>query len=169
MTRVYPPVERPRAVHALGPIDLALKQGEFFSVVGPSGCGKSTLLDVVAGLAQPSAGTVTFEGKPVAGEVPDGVGVVFQEDASFPWLTVYDNAAFALRRAGVADAEVRERVDAHARLHRACVVRAGLSGAALRRHAPAALHRAYAGDAAAPAAARRAVRRARPADAAADG
>jgi len=110
VTRVYPPVERHAAVHALGPIDLALKQGEFFSVVGPSGCGKSTLLDVVAGLAKPTAGTIHFEGKPVAGEVPDGVGVVFQEDASFPWLTVYDNAAFALRRAGVADAEVRERV-----------------------------------------------------------
>ena len=112
VTRVYPPVERHAAVHALGPIDLALKQGEFFSVVGPSGCGKSTLLDVVAGLARPTAGTIHFEGKPVAGEVPDGVGVVFQEDASFPWLTVYDNAAFALRRAGVADAEVRERVQA---------------------------------------------------------
>ena len=110
VTRVYPPVESHAAVHALGPIDLSLQPGEFFSVVGPSGCGKSTLLDVVAGLARPSAGTIHFEDKPVAGEVPDGVGVVFQEDASFPWLTVYDNAAFALRRAGVPDAEVRERV-----------------------------------------------------------
>jgi NitT/TauT family transport system ATP-binding protein len=110
VTRVYPPVENHAAVHALGPIDLSLQQGEFFSVVGPSGCGKSTLLDVVAGLARPSAGTILFEGKPVAGEVPDGLGVVFQEDASFPWLTVYDNAAFALRRAGAPDTEVRERV-----------------------------------------------------------
>ena len=100
-------------MHALGPIDLALKQGEFFSVVGPSGCGKSTLLDVVAGLARPTAGSIRFEGKPVAGEVPDGVGVVFQEDASFPWLTVYDNAAFALRRAGVGgrgSARARRRI-----------------------------------------------------------
>ena len=48
---------------------------------------------------------------PVAGEVPDGIGVVFQEDASFPWLTVWDNAAFGLRRNGVADAEIRRRVD----------------------------------------------------------
>src|SRR5436853_3696391 len=110
VTRIYPPVERHAAVHALGPIDLSLRQGEFFSVVGPSGCGKSTLLDVIAGLAKQSAGTILFEGKPVAGEVPDGIGVVFQEDASFPWLTVYDNAGFALRRAGVPDAEVRERV-----------------------------------------------------------
>jgi NitT/TauT family transport system ATP-binding protein len=111
VTRVYPPVERHAAVHALGPIDLSLRQGEFFSVVGPSGCGKSTLLDVIAGLAKQSAGTILFEGKPVFGEVPDGIGVVFQEDASFPWLTVYDNAAFALRRAGVPDREVGERVE----------------------------------------------------------
>ena len=110
VTRVYPGVDRHAAVHALGPIDLALKQGEFFSVVGPSGCGKSTLLDVVAGLSSPTAGSIRFEGRAVSGEVPDGVGVVFQEDASFPWLTVRDNAAFALRRAGVPEPEVRERV-----------------------------------------------------------
>jgi NitT/TauT family transport system ATP-binding protein len=110
VTRVYPPVERHASVHALGPVDLSLTRGEFFSVVGPSGCGKSTLLDVVAGLARPSAGSIAFEGRPVDGEVPDGIGVVFQEDASFPWLTVFDNAAFALRRAGVPDAEMRERV-----------------------------------------------------------
>src|SRR5256714_9860727 len=110
VARIYPATEGHAAVHAVGPIDLTLRQGEFFSVVGPSGCGKSTLLDVIAGLARQSAGTILFEGKSVKGDVPDGIGVVFQEDASFPWLTVYDNAAFALRRAGVADAEVRERV-----------------------------------------------------------
>src|SRR5207253_4332231 len=101
----------PAPLHAVGPIDLTLRRGEFFSVVGPSGCGKSTLLDVVAGLAQVSEGNIAFEDKPVSGQVPDGVGVVFQEDASFPWLSVYDNAAFALRRAGVAEPEVRERVE----------------------------------------------------------
>ena len=98
------------ALHALGPIDLELRRGEFFSVIGPSGCGKSTLLDVLSGLSPPSAGTVEFEGKAVVG-VPDGVGVVFQEDASFPWLNVWDNVAFGLRRAGVAAAEVKRRVD----------------------------------------------------------
>ena len=98
-------------MHALGPVDLDLKRGEFFAVVGPSGCGKSTLLEVLAGLQQPTAGTVTFEGHPVAGQVPDGIGVVFQEDASFPWLTVWDNAAFGLRRNGTDSAEVRRRVD----------------------------------------------------------
>ena len=54
--------EGPPAVHALGPIDLAIPRGEFFSVVGPSGCGKSTLLDVLCGLARPSSGSVKFEG-----------------------------------------------------------------------------------------------------------
>ncbi|MGZ3307721.1 MAG: ABC transporter ATP-binding protein [Xanthobacteraceae bacterium] len=111
VTRVYPGAARMRPVHALGPVDLDLKRGEFFAIVGPSGCGKSTLLEVLAGLQQPTAGTVTFEGRPVAGEVPDGVGVVFQEDASFPWLTVWDNAAFGLRRSGMAAAEIRRRVD----------------------------------------------------------
>ena len=108
VTRVYPGAA---PVHALGPIDLDLARGEFFSVVGPSGCGKSTLIDVQAGLAVPSAGEVTFEGRPVSGKVPDGIGVVFQEDASFPWLTVTDNIAFGLRRSGVDPAEVRRRVE----------------------------------------------------------
>lgn len=98
------------AVHALGPLDLDLAAGEFFSVVGPSGCGKSTLMDILSGLSQPSAGTASFDGQPIRG-VPDGVGVVFQEDASFPWLTVRDNVAFGLRRAGIAAAEVARRVN----------------------------------------------------------
>ncbi|MFK4444581.1 NitT/TauT family transport system ATP-binding protein [Caballeronia udeis] len=96
--------------HALGPIDLTLMKGEFFSVVGPSGCGKSTLLDALAGLSEPSSGTVMFEGRPVKG-VPDGVGVVFQEDASFPWLNVRDNISFGLRMAGMDGAEIKRRTD----------------------------------------------------------
>ena len=111
VTRVYPGAAGHRPVHALGPVDLDLRRGEFFAVVGPSGCGKSTLLEVMAGLQLATAGTVTFEGRPVAGEVPDGIGVVFQEDASFPWLTVWDNTAFGLRRSGAPEAEIRRRVD----------------------------------------------------------
>src|SRR5574337_1804196 len=110
VSRVYPATRTQGPVHALGPLDLELKKGEFFSVVGPSGCGKSTLLEVIAGLAAPSQGTAEFEGKPVNGVVPDGVGVVFQEDASFPWLTVEDNVAFGLRRAGVDAEEIAKRV-----------------------------------------------------------
>ncbi|SDX68897.1 NitT/TauT family transport system ATP-binding protein [Albimonas donghaensis] len=111
VTRVYPARSGGDEVHALGPISFDLRQGEFFSVVGPSGCGKSTLLDVLSGLAKPTEGTVTFEGAPVDGKVPDGVGVVFQEDASFPWLSVEDNVAFGLRRAGTDAAETRRRVE----------------------------------------------------------
>lgn len=99
-----------RPLHAMGPIDLELRRGEFFSVVGPSGCGKSTLLDVASGLGQPTDGAVFFEDKAVQGAVPDGVGVVFQEDASFPWLTVADNVAFGLRRQKLSSVEVAGRV-----------------------------------------------------------
>jgi NitT/TauT family transport system ATP-binding protein len=98
-------------VHALGPIDLDLMPGEFFSVVGPSGCGKSTLLDVLCGLSRPSSGTVSFEGRDLQGAVPDGVGVVFQEDASFPWLNVRNNVAFGLQQAGLDAAEIARRVE----------------------------------------------------------
>jgi NitT/TauT family transport system ATP-binding protein len=95
-------------VDALGPLDLDLARGEFFAVVGPSGCGKSTLLEVIAGLTPVSEGTVAFEGKPIHGEVPDGVGVVFQEDASLPWLDVTRNIAFGLRHTDL-PADERDR------------------------------------------------------------
>jgi NitT/TauT family transport system ATP-binding protein len=111
VTRIYPGAGGHPPVHALGPVDLELRQGEFFAVVGPSGCGKSTFLEVLAGLQRPTQGTISFEGKAVSGQVPDGIGVVFQEDASFPWLTVWNNVAFGLRRSGVGEAEVRRRVD----------------------------------------------------------
>jgi NitT/TauT family transport system ATP-binding protein len=108
VTRVF---DLPKGkLHALGPVDLDLGRGEFFSVVGPSGCGKSTLLDILAGLSRPQAGVAEFEGAPIR-DVPDGVGVVFQEDASFPWLSVRDNVAFGLRRAGIDPAEIARRVD----------------------------------------------------------
>jgi len=98
-------------VHALGPLSFDLRRGEFFAVVGPSGCGKSTLLSVMAGLSQPSEGRIVFEGNEVKGTVPKGVGVVFQEDASFSWLNVYDNIAFGLRRSGMEGAEIGRRVE----------------------------------------------------------
>jgi NitT/TauT family transport system ATP-binding protein len=110
VTRVYDAGPSGAKLHALGPIDLDIKRGEFLSVVGPSGCGKSTLLDVLAGLAAPTEGEVLFEGQRVRG-VPDGIGVVFQEDASFSWLSVHDNVAFGLRRAGIDAAETARRVD----------------------------------------------------------
>src|ERR1700745_2134204 len=84
VTRIYPAAAGTQPVHALGPVDLDLKGGEFFAVVGPSGCGKSTLLEVLAGLQQPTAGTVTFEGRSGTGGRTGGVGGVFQEAVVIP-------------------------------------------------------------------------------------
>jgi len=100
------------AVHALGPIDLDLQTGEFFAVVGPSGCGKSTLLELIAGITRPSEGEVAFEGKAIGGRVSDGIGVVFQEDACFPWLDVASNIAVGLRKTSMSREERASRVDA---------------------------------------------------------
>ncbi len=112
ITHTFPPQDsKQQAVQAVGPLDLTLRKGEFFSIVGPSGCGKSTLLEIVSGLIAPTHGTVEFDGQRVTNGVPSGVGVVFQEDASFPWLTVRDNLMFGLKRKGVeakaADAKVQ--------------------------------------------------------------
>jgi NitT/TauT family transport system ATP-binding protein len=97
-------------VHALGPIDLELRAGEFFAVVGPSGCGKSSLLEIIAGISEPSEGEVLFEGKPIRGRVPQGIGVVFQEDACFPWMDVSANIAMGLHNMPIGGAEREERV-----------------------------------------------------------
>ena len=82
--KTFPASPTTAALHALGPIDLELRRGEFFAVVGPSGCGKSTLLEIIAGLTPATKGNVEFEGRRIAGEAPDSIGVVFQEDASLP-------------------------------------------------------------------------------------
>ena len=108
--KVFPGVGATGPVDALGPLDLDLARGEFFAVVGPSGCGKSTLLEVIAGLTAVSEGTVEFEGRRIAGDVPDGIGVVFQDDASLPWLNVSDNIVFGLRHAGLPAAEQKTRL-----------------------------------------------------------
>jgi NitT/TauT family transport system ATP-binding protein len=98
-------------VHALGPIDIDIQKGEFFAVVGPSGCGKSTMLELIAGLAEPTEGRIEFEGRPITG-IPEGVGVVFQEDASFPWLSVAGNISFGLRNTNFSSAEKERRTKA---------------------------------------------------------
>lgn len=108
--KTFPAREGREAVHALGPIDLEIRQGEFFAVVGPSGCGKSSLLEILCALSTATKGSVQFEGRDIGSTVPDGVGVVFQEDASLPWLTVTENVAFGLRRADLDKAERDQRV-----------------------------------------------------------
>lgn len=111
VTKVFRGAGGAPPVHALGPVDLDLRRGEFFAVVGPSGCGKSTLLEVLAGLSEVSEGEVNFEGKRIHGEIMDGVGVVFQEDACFPWMNIYDNIAFGLRQTDADASEIARRVD----------------------------------------------------------
>jgi NitT/TauT family transport system ATP-binding protein len=111
ISRVFPAGTQQPPVHALGPLDLDLRRGEFLSVVGPSGCGKTTLLEIIAGLLTPTTGTVAMDGRSIVGTVAEGIGAVFQEDACFPWLTVWDNVAFGLRRAGVDGGETARRVD----------------------------------------------------------
>ncbi len=93
----------------LGGVDLAVAKGEFVSLLGPSGCGKTTLLRIVAGLLRADAGTVRLDGEALAAKPPHrrDVGVVFQNYALFPHLTVGDNVAFGLHARGVARAEAR--------------------------------------------------------------
>jgi nitrate/nitrite transport system ATP-binding protein len=82
---------------ALKNIDLAVRQGEFVSLIGHSGCGKSTLLNLVAGLDRPSTGGVILEGKEITGPGPDRM-VVFQNYSLLPWLTVRENIALGVNR-----------------------------------------------------------------------
>src|SRR6201988_1442734 len=88
----------PRAsVQALDNINLAVAEGEFICLVGPSGCGKSTLLDIVAGLTAPDHGRLLADNQIVAGPGRHRL-VMFQDSALFPWLTVFGNVMFGLKR-----------------------------------------------------------------------
>ncbi|RUY62411.1 ABC transporter ATP-binding protein [Mesorhizobium sp. M7A.F.Ca.CA.001.09.2.1] len=84
---------------ALDRLSLDIADGEFVTVVGPSGCGKSTALNIAAGLLKPSEGTVLVDGKAVEGPGPER-GMIFQQYALFPWLTVRQNVEFGLRIKG---------------------------------------------------------------------
>ncbi len=83
-------------VDALKNVNLTIKPGEFISFVGPSGCGKTTLLNIIAGFLEPTSGTVFMDGQEIKRPGPDR-GVVFQQYAVFPWLTVRQNVEFGLK------------------------------------------------------------------------
>ncbi|HEX5785563.1 MAG TPA: ABC transporter ATP-binding protein [Burkholderiaceae bacterium] len=87
-------------------VTLTVGAGEFVSVVGPTGCGKSTLLNVAAGLLQPSQGTVSVFGRPLAG-INTRAGYMFQAESLMPWRTALDNVMAGLQFRGVPDAEAR--------------------------------------------------------------
>jgi NitT/TauT family transport system ATP-binding protein len=93
---------------ALRDVDLEIAPQRFVALVGPSGCGKSTTLSLVAGLDQPTAGTVAVRGQPVRG-ISAGVGFLFQRDALLPWKTVRDNVLLPLQLRGIRGAEAQRR------------------------------------------------------------
>ncbi|MFE7507633.1 ABC transporter ATP-binding protein [Promicromonospora sp. NPDC057488] len=100
---------------ALDGVSLDVADNEFVTVVGPSGCGKSTLMNIVAGLETPTSGEVLVDGAGVTGPGPER-GVIFQQYALFPWLTVRKNVEFGLKVAGLPAAERRERAEHYVRL-----------------------------------------------------
>lgn len=93
---------------ALGGVSLDVAENEFITVVGPSGCGKSTLMNVLAGLEAPTSGIALVDGIEVKGPGPER-GVIFQQYALFPWLTVRQNVEFGLKTAKTPAAERQER------------------------------------------------------------
>jgi NitT/TauT family transport system ATP-binding protein len=92
----------------LDDINLKLVEGEIVALLGRSGSGKSTLLRLIAGLARPTAGSLSYLGQPITGPAP-GVSMVFQSFALFPWLTVLENVELGLEALRLPDAEIRQR------------------------------------------------------------
>jgi NitT/TauT family transport system ATP-binding protein len=99
----------PSAVPAIADISFTVGQGELLCIVGPSGCGKTTLLRCLSGLLPVSSGQVFFDGRKID-RTPDNMAVVFQDYSRslFPWMTVYDNVVFPLRRKRLSKARTSE-------------------------------------------------------------
>ncbi len=91
---------RGQKVLAVDSLSLEIKAGQFVTLLGPSGCGKTTILNIVAGFELPTSGRVLLDGQEVRGPGPDR-GVVFQDHALFPWLTVNQNVTFGLKERGM--------------------------------------------------------------------
>jgi NitT/TauT family transport system ATP-binding protein len=95
-------------VIAVDDVSFDVRPGEFLSVIGPSGCGKSTLFNVIGGLLSNHQGTVNVAGETINGP-HQSIGMVFQEESTFPWRTVTDNVAFPLELTGMAKAQRIEK------------------------------------------------------------
>src|SRR6476660_8496493 len=100
---------------ALERIAFAVREGEFVSIIGPSGCGKSTLFNIIGGLIDRFHGRVTIAGAPISGPHA-AIGMVFQEESTFPWRTVVENVAFPLEVAGMGRREREEKAMRFVRL-----------------------------------------------------
>jgi NitT/TauT family transport system ATP-binding protein len=98
------------ALTAVDDISFGVDPGEFVSIIGPSGCGKSTLFNIIGGLIGDYDGHVAVAGATISGTHP-AIGMVFQEESTFPWRTVADNVAFPLELAGVSRRERLERAE----------------------------------------------------------
>jgi len=94
-------------IEALASIDVTIASGEFVCLIGASGCGKSTLLRIVAGFDEPTTGSVAVQGKPITGPGSDR-GMVFQDYALFPWMTVRQNIGFGPRQRQLPRREIDE-------------------------------------------------------------
>src|SRR5512132_3837592 len=94
-------------ITAVDNVSFQVRPGEFLSVIGPSGCGKSTLFNVIGGLLNSHDGVVTVAGETISGP-HKSIGMVFQEESTFPWRTVLDNVAFPLELIGMAKAKRAE-------------------------------------------------------------
>ncbi|MCK5571561.1 MAG: ABC transporter ATP-binding protein, partial [Bacteroidetes bacterium] len=97
---------------AVEDVSLEILPGEFFSILGPSGCGKTTLLRLIAGFERPTKGTIVLNGKTITHVPPQGrsIGMVFQNYALFPHMTVEGNIAFGLETRRLPRPEIRNRV-----------------------------------------------------------
>ncbi|WP_213736148.1 ABC transporter ATP-binding protein [Bradyrhizobium sp. dw_411] len=102
-------------VEALAPVDLTIPQGEFVCLIGASGCGKSTLLRIIAGFEEPSTGEALIDGKTITGPGSDR-GMVFQDYALFPWMTVRENISFGPRQRQLLRGEIEKITDEFVRM-----------------------------------------------------
>jgi iron(III) transport system ATP-binding protein len=100
--------------HAVRNLELEIKEGEFFTFLGPSGCGKTTTLRMIAGFYYPSTGSIKFGGRDVTKVVPEkrNTGMVFQNYALFPHMTVFENVAFGLKVRKMASLQIKQKVNA---------------------------------------------------------
>ncbi|NPU09154.1 ABC transporter ATP-binding protein [Bradyrhizobium sp. 83002] len=112
VSKIFTDRKRNADVTALSEINLSIARNEFVCLLGPSGCGKSTLLNMIAGFEQPSAGSITVDGRPVTAPGADR-GVVFQHANLMPWLPVWENVAFHLLLGGGQKAERRARAQVY--------------------------------------------------------
>jgi nitrate ABC transporter ATP-binding subunit len=102
-------------IEALAPVDLAIPKGEFVCLIGASGCGKSTLLRIIAGFEEPTTGDVSIDGKVITGPGSDR-GMVFQDYALFPWMTVRENISFGPRQRHLPREEIGKTTDDFVRM-----------------------------------------------------